>query len=342
MGRASASEITIEGERRSRPGSALFGRFRAALISYIGLVAVLVALCVFYSVTLPRFMTYENVINIAQTNAVMLIVAIGLMFPMISGGFDISTGGVLVLSGVVLGQLLVAGVPVAVAALISVAGGAAFGLCVNGLLIARVGLNFFVVTLGTMSITKSLALKVSNGESRGLYDQASLRSIGNGTVAGIPAPVIVACGVALIAAFVLRYTGFGRMVYALGGNEEASRVAGINTVAIKASVYAICSGCAALAGVIECGRLAAASPTTDTGIELQAAAAVLLGGAAFTGGSGTVLGSVLGVVFLGTIQNGLLLGSVSIYWQGAITGTVLIASVVVDRMRRVRTAKRTG
>jgi ribose transport system permease protein len=138
----------------------------------------------------------------------------------------------------------------------------------------------------------------------------------------------------VLAVVVTRYTGYGRMLYAVGGNQEAARLAGINVRMVRLSTYAISAGLAAFAGVIEAGRLAAASPDADQGIEFSAAAAALLGGTSFVGGIGSVIGTFLGVLFLGVLKNGLIISSISVYWQGVITGGVLFASVLIDRLRR--------
>jgi ribose transport system permease protein len=245
---------------------------------------------------------------------------------------------VLALSGVIVAKLLQAGVPTGVVMLIVVSAGVLFGALALGFPIARLGLSFFVVTLGALAFTRGLALVITNGSSIGLYEQSTLRTIGNGTVGTIPVPVIIAVAILIAALVVTRYTGYGRMIYAVGGNSEAARLAGINVVAIRLSAYALSAGLAALAGVMEAGRLAAAAPDTDQGIELTAAAAVLLGGTSFVGGQGGMFGTFLGVVFLGVLQNGLIIASISVYWQGVITGSVLFLSVLIDRFRRNRAA----
>ena len=161
-----------------------------------------------------------------------------------------------------------------------------------------------------------------------------LRSIGSGTMAGVPWPVVIAVTVLVLALVVTRYTGYGRMIYAVGGNEEAARLSGINTTAIRVSAYGICAGLAALAGTMEAGRLASASPDAQSGIALTAAAAVLVGGTSFVGGSGGMFGTFLGALFLGVVSNGLIISGTSAYWQGVISGTVLIIAVLIDRLRR--------
>lgn len=316
----------------------LASRSRSALMTYVGVGSVLVVFTLWLAATEPTFATYDNFINILNTNAVLLVAAIGLTIVLLVGGFDLSIGGVLALSGVLSAKLISAGLPAGVAIVLVVIGGAALGAVFNGVAIARLGLSFFVVTLGTASLFGGAALLITNGESQDLYSEPLLRSIGSGAIAGIPWPVVIAVIVLSLALLVTRYTGYGRMVYAVGGNEEAARLSGINTTAIRVSAYGICAGLAALAGVMEAGRLASAAPDAQSGIALTAAAAVLVGGTSFVGGSGGVFGTFLGALFLGVVSNGLIISGTSAYWQGVISGTVLIVAVLIDRLRRGRAA----
>jgi ribose transport system permease protein len=307
-----------------------------ALLSYLGVLTVLVILITFFSVNQSRFFTFANLWNVLDGSAILLIVSVGLTFTMLCGGFDLSLSGILALGGVVLWVLLDAGVPLWLAIPIVVLGGALFGAVVTGFTIAYLDVSFFVVTLGVLVATRGLASVITNGEVEGLYEEEGLRKIGNGRIGEISYPVIIALVVLLLAILVTRYTGYGRMVYAVGGNPEAARLAGINVRLVKLSTYSISAGLCAFAGVIEAGRLAAASPSADQGIEFSAAAAVLLGGTSFVGGIGSMLGTFLGVLFLGVLKNGLIISSISVYWQGVITGVVLFASVLIDRFRRRR------
>lgn len=311
-------------------------RSRSALMTYVGVGSVLVIFSLWLAATEPTFATYDNFVNILNTNAVLLVAAIGLTIVLLVGGFDLSIGGVLALSGVGTAKLISVGVPPGLAVVLVVPAGMVLGAFFNGVLIARLGLSFFVVTLGTASLFGGAALLISNGESQDLYSEPLLRSIGSGTVAGVPWPVVIAVTVLSLALIVTRYTGYGRMLYAVGGNQEAARLSGINTTAIRMSAYGICAGLAALAGVMEAGRLASAAPDAQAGIALTAAAAVLVGGTSFVGGSGGVFGTFLGALFLGVVSNGLIISGTSAYWQGIIAGTVLIVAVLIDRLRRRR------
>jgi ribose transport system permease protein len=297
---------------------------------------VLTLVVVVLSISEDQFLTPGNIINILETNSVLLVVAVGLTFVLLVGGIDLSLGGTMALTAVSMWGLLTAGVPAPLAACIVVVGAFTLGAAVNGLLIGWVGLSFLVVTIGTASVFRGIALLGSGGQSKSLFDETWLVELGSGRVLGIPILVIVSLSIFLLGVLVLRYTGYGRMVYAVGGNPEAARLAGMPVVTIRVSVYAISGGLAGMAAVLEAGRLTAASPTTATGIELTAGAAVLLGGTSFMGGRGTLLGTLLGVLFLGVLQNGLTLLGISPYWSGIVSGIVLIAAIFVDRLRTGR------
>ena len=313
-------------------------RLREATLQYIGVLSVLLILIVVFSLLQPQFHTWTNALNILQTNAVLLIVSVGLTFVLLVGGFDLSIGGVLALSGVFVAELLGQGVGTISALVIVVVGGILIGIVFNGYPIARLGANFFMITLGVSFATRGIALVITGGESKGLYENRLLRNIGNGQIGQFGYLIFISLGILALATVVTRYSGFGRMIYAVGGNSEAARLAGINVVWIRISAYAISAGLAAFAGFLEAGRLAAAAPDTDTGIEFTAAAAVLLGGTSFVGGVGTMFGTFLGVLFLGVLQNGLIISSISIYYQNVITGAVLVLSVLIDRFRQSRAA----
>jgi ribose transport system permease protein len=214
------------------------------------------------------------------------------------------------------------------------------GALTNGLLIGYFGVNFFIVTLGTLTITQGIALQITGGNDITMYNEKWLLQVANNNVFGFPILGLVGLAILILGILVLRYTGFGRMVYSVGGNPEAARLSGISVARVRLTTYAISAGLAALAGILEVGRLASSGPTTDTSIELTGAAAVLIGGVAFGGGIGTLLGTFLGVAFLGVLQSGLLISGISSYWQGIITGIVLIVSVTVDRMRARRASTR--
>lgn len=314
----------------------LFSRAHGSLGAYLGVGAVLVIAVIYLSVTQPTFGTWGNLLTILETNAALLILAVGLTFVLLVGGFDLSVGGMLALTGVLLAKLIEAGVSPYVAMVLVVLAATLLGLVTNGLLVGKIGLSFFVITLGTMSLFRGSALLLTDGESQGLYDVPQIKELGSGSLGGIPITVVIAVIVLVMAFLMTRYTGFGRMLYAVGGNPQAARIAGINVAAIRVAAYTICAGLAGLAGVLWTARLVSASPTAATGIELVAAAAVLLGGTSFAGGQGGMVGTLLGVLFLGVLGNGLTISQVSAFWQAVVTGIVLIIAVTLDWLRTRR------
>jgi len=315
----------------TRAGSA-WDRVRHGLDTYAGVGGVLVVLCVYLSFTQDIFFTWANWLTILEANAVVLVVAVGLTFVLLNGGIDLSLGGIMALCGVIMSELILNGWSTWVAILAVIALGTLCGV-LNGVLVGKVGLSFLVVTLGTGQAFRGIAQVRTGGQTQSLFEVSLIRRLNEGEFVGIPWLVWISLVVLGIGIFVLRYTGFGRMIYACGGNREAARLAGINVTAVSVSVFVIAGCLAGLASVMDSSRLLGASPTAATGIELTAAAAVLLGGTSFMGGRGTLLGTLLGVLFLGVLANGITLAGISPFWYGIVSGTVLIAAVLLDRIR---------
>ncbi|MEW2443705.1 ABC transporter permease [Micromonospora marina] len=319
--------------RQGRVASVPVG-IRALLTSqYIGVLGVLVIAVVVLALTQPLFLTADNFVNIASSQASLLVVAVGLTFVMLVGGIDLSIGGVMALGSIALWAMLGAGAPPVVAALLVVAGGLVVGGSTNGGLIGVAGLSFLVVTIGSASVFRGLANVWSGGQSQTVYTHSWLVKLGSGTWAGLPYLVWISMLVFAVSLLVLRYSGYGRMIYATGGNPEAARLAGIPTAAIRVSVYTISGGLAALAALMDTSRLTSANPNAGLGIELTAGAAVLLGGTSFMGGRGSVVGTLLGVLFLGVLSNGLVLAGISSFWGAVVSGAVLIVAIGIDRLR---------
>ncbi|MCY7300038.1 MAG: ABC transporter permease [Ilumatobacteraceae bacterium] len=316
----------------SRVGSSTWVRVRHALDTYAGVGGVLVLLCVYLSFTQDIFFTWNNWLTILEANAVVLVVAVGLTFVLLNGGIDLSLGGIIALSGVILSEMILNGWSTWLAILAVIALATLCGF-LNGVLIGKVGLSFLVVTLGTGQAFRGIAQVRTGGQTQSLFEVSLIRRINEGEVLGIPWLVWMSLAVLGIGILVLRYTGFGRMVYACGGNREAARLAGINVIAVSVSVFVIAGFLAGMASVMDSSRLLGASPTAATGIELTAAAAVLLGGTSFMGGRGTLLGTLLGVLFLGVLSNGITLAGISPFWHGIVSGIVLITAVLLDRIR---------
>jgi ribose/xylose/arabinose/galactoside ABC-type transport system permease subunit len=257
-------------------------------------------------------------------------------FVILTGGIDLSVGSLLALSGIILSKLFNGvGVPIVLSIVLTVLIAGVIGAGVNGVLIGRVGLSFFVVTLGTLSVYGGLVSIWSKTQTT-YISSSVLDGIGFGKGLGVPTPIWFMIGTFLIAFAVLRWTYFGRDVYAVGGNIEAARLSGINASRTIICVYGIAGLSAGLAGVIQAGRLGAASPLVGGDIPLNAAAAVLLGGTSFIGGIGGVTGTAVGVLFIGTLQNGLSISGVQSFWQEVVTGAILIAAVAFDKLQQNR------
>ena len=313
----------MTGLRARWSGLGALARRHGVLLVFVLLVAGMV-------VSKPTFGTYQNIINVLQQNSVIGIIACGMTFAIILGGFDLSVGSVTALSSVVGATLMIdlgaPGIPVGVAG--------AFAACLlvgaaNGWLIAYLGVNPFVATLGTMTVVRGLLYVATNASPR-FGVPYSFTTIGLGYWLGIPNPAILFLLVALMLGFVLHRTRFGHYVYAVGGNPSATAQMGVNTRRVRFAVYVLASACAALSGIILIGQTASATPQAALGYELTAIAAVIVGGASLGGGRGRMTGTIVGVFLLGVVANGLNLFGVSPFWQPVATGLILIAAVAFD------------
>ncbi|MFC8179312.1 ABC transporter permease [Rhodococcus sp. NPDC057297] len=300
-----------------------------------GVVVALVALIVVASITQPSFLTWSNLMNIVGANSVALMLAMGATFVIIAGGIDLSIVSMTAASGVVFGLLLQSGAPALVAVVGALAIGSALGI-LNGLLISRAGISFLVVTLGMASIAASLALLANGGSTVNVFDIpafAAVNTFATGKIGAIPIIALFDLAMILAAAGVLTYTRFGRSVFAVGSNREAARLNGINVKNVTAAVYAIAGLSAGIACLISVGRLTGASPQIDPALLNGVLAAVLIGGTSFSGGKGGIWGTVLGVVFLGVVQNAMTVADISSFWRQAVNGALLILAVGLGVLR---------
>jgi len=303
----------------------------------MGLIVVLIGLIVYVSLTEDAFLSQANITNILRTSAIPLVLAAGMTLVLLTAGVDLSVGAILGLSGVFYAQMAVdQDMPGFLALILTLILGAGLGLF-NGFLIGKVQMSFFVVTLGTLSLYRGVALLWRN-ESIDMYTKELPSFLGNDAIFDDTVPVgfVVALALYLFVALVLRYSVFGRSVYAVGGNREAAELSGIRAGGIVAWVYVISGMCAALGAVMLIGRTTISVATAGTGIELNVAAAVLLGGAALSGGVGSIWGTLLGVMFLQVLSNALDLAAVSGFWQQIVTGGILITAIYLDSFRSRR------
>jgi ribose transport system permease protein len=300
-------------------------------------IAVILA-CVFLSVATDSFATTKNLYNITRNITFVAIVALGMTFVIITGGIDLSVGSVLCLCSMVLAVTMHAGYGIEVGIAAAIATALIIG-AFNGILIAYLGFPPFVVTLGMLSIARSLAMVASNNTVVFQFgpDHDKLLALGGGAfVFGIANPVLYMIVLALITGFVLRWTKFGRHIFAIGGNEHAATLTGVPVRQIKVAVYMISALAAGLAGIIQTGWLGAVTTNLGNGMELQVIAATVIGGANLAGGMGTAFGAVVGAALIEVIRNSLGLLGINAFWQGVFIGGAILMAVLFDRLRNFR------
>ncbi|MCW3819042.1 ABC transporter permease [Micromonospora sp. DR5-3] len=313
------------------------GRWVSQVLGEAGIGVALAALVVFFLAFSPYFGTSGNVRDIMTQITINTILAVGMTFVILVGGIDLSVGSVIALCAVVAGTAMTdSGLPTAIAVpfaiLVSVVIGAITGF-VNGFVTERWAVPSFVVTLGMLYVARGAAQQYTGAAT--IYNlPPGLTKFGTATFAGLPAVFLVAIALVALAWFVLSRTVFGRLIYATGNNEEAVRLSGHRTSLIKVSCFVIGGACVGIAAIIYMARLGVASPILGQGYELNAIAAVVLGGASLAGGRGSVIGTLLGACLLGVLSNGLNLLGVSDFQRTMVTGAVIIVAVVLDAYRR--------
>ena len=319
------------------PTGSPLGRLRNAL-NEMTIVVAFVAIAFYLAVTTPTFLTTANILSILLATSLIGIVAIGETFVIITGGIDLSPGSVVAFSGVVSGLAMHAGsgVPLGIAAGIGV--GAVCGLF-NGIAVTVLNMSPFIVTLAVLAMARGLAFIVTGGNTVFGFDDA-FDNIGGGNLGPVPIAAIISLALFVVAHAVLAYTVFGSEVYAVGGNREASRLAGIPVGRTLLCVYVIAGTLAGIGGVVLTGRLDSAQPIAASGLELNAIAAVVIGGASLFGGKGSLVGTLLGVLIIGLINNGLTLSNVQPFWVQFIQGAVIFGAVLIDSLNQKRLLRR--
>ncbi len=303
-----------------------------------GVVIGFILLCVVISFATPAFATQKNILNLLRQSSIIGIIATGMTFVIISGSFDISVGAVAALSGAVTMKLITMGngVPVAIAVLAALGISAVVGL-INGIAVAKINVPSLIATMAMVSVVKGAMLMFTGGYpiTRTI---PVLDTIGNGYVAGIPIPVIIFAAAVAIAFVILTKTRFGRYVYSVGGNEEASKLNGINVDSYKIKVFVINAVLAALAGIVLVGRMGTASPVAGDGYDMDAIASVVIGGTSVAGGSGSVLKTVIGVLLMSVINNSFNLLGVDMYFQYIFKGLIILIAVGADSFSKKQMA----
>ena len=301
---------------------------------------VFIAICLILALATPNFFKPDNLMNIVRQSSFRAIVAVGMTFVILTAGIDLSVGGVIALSGVAGSLVLVhPGLPVPLAIALGIGAGVAVGTALgafNGLAITRFYLPPFIATLAMWFIAGrdgGLAFLITSGQP--VFNlPPSFLFVGAGDVLGIPVPVIIMVVIVAAGHFALTRTTFGRYVYAVGGNEEAARLSGINVRRVLMTVYVISGMLSGLTGMILAGRLASGDPKTGVGQELDVIAAVVVGGTSLFGGRGTILGTVVGALIIGVLNNGLNLLNISSYWQPVVKGGVILVAVMIDQVTK--------
>lgn len=299
------------------------------LLEY-GIYIAFILLCVVLTVANENFLTVNNIMNILRQISINGIIAVGMTFIIITGAIDLSPGSVLAFSSIVACDFAHPGqYPLIVSIIIGVGIGLICGL-VNGFIISKGKVVPFIVTLGMMTIARGLTLVYKSGKAV-INLSNSYNNIGGGYILGIPIPVIILIVVIVIANFILKYTKFGRHVYAIGGNEVSAEVSGLNINKIKILVYGIAGTLTGLAGIILSSRVMAGTVVAGQGYELDAIAAVVIGGTSLTGGKGTIKGTVIGALIIGVMNNGLDLINIPSYYQQIVKGVVIVGAVYFDK-----------
>jgi erythritol transport system permease protein len=315
----------------------------------------LIVIIAVFSFLSPNYFTLSNLLIMSSQVAIYGILSVGMLLVILNGGIDLSVGSVLALSGVVAGAMMQgveldwAGVilypPVWAVVMLTIAAGGGVG-ALNGVLIAIFKVPPFVATLGVMYVARGVALLMTNGLTyNNLRGAAELGNtgfdwLGFNRIAGVPISVIVLASIAILAGLMLSRAAFGRWLYASGGNERAAELSGVPTRRVKITVYTVSGALAAIAGLVLSSQLTSAGPTAGTTYELTAIAAVVIGGAALTGGRGTVRGTMLGAFVIGFLSAGLVIIGVSSYWQTVFTGAVIVLAVLMNSIQYGRGGRR--
>jgi ribose transport system permease protein len=307
-----------------------------AILRELGIGLALIILVLLFSLTTKHFLTASNITNILTQVTINLVLAVGMTFVILIGGIDLSVGSVLAFCAVVAGTVLTypglnTGMAVTLATLSAIAAGMAVGIF-NGVVSAWWKLPSFIVTLGTLNIARGAALQLTNAST--IYSFPSgFNAFGSLAVGGVPVLFIIAVGLVAAGWIVLKKTVFGRILYGLGNNEEAVRLAGHDVFFYKVAAFTICGATVGIGAMIYMARLNIASPIIGIGFELNAIAAVVIGGTSLNGGRGTIVGTFLGACVIGVLANGLILLGLTDFIRQMITGVVIIVAVVLDRYR---------
>ncbi|MEZ9230845.1 ABC transporter permease [Vibrio amylolyticus] len=337
-----ANLTQVEEKSENKPFSECLASFSGTdtyqrILAFASLIILLIA----FSIASPNFMQTSNMLAILQATSVNGVLAIAATLVIITGGIDLSVGTLMTFTAVIAGVVLTyMGLPLPLGVIAAIGAGALCGL-LSGTFIAKMKIPPFIATLGMMLILKGLSLVISGARPIYFNDTPGFDEISRGSLIGelipsipIPNGVVVLFLVALVAAFVLSRTVLGRYTFAIGSNEEAVRLSGVNVDRWKMAIYALAGGICGIAGILIASRLNSAQPALGLGYELEAIAAVVIGGTSLAGGRGTIIGTLIGALIMAVLTNGLRVLSVDQEWQTVITGAIIILAVYADMMRR--------
>jgi ribose transport system permease protein len=316
----SVPTVKKEDKKMSSNWMSIIEKYRVLLI--------FIVLCLIAGILSDVFFTMNNVMNVLRQVSIVAIIASGMTLVILIAGIDLSVGAVMAFSGAILAGVLTAGLPLPVAILAALGIGLLFGIF-NGFVVANFGVPSFIVTLATMVIARGMTLVYTNGYPL-VISHETYRYVGSGNFLGIPIPIIIMFFIFGFMYWMLKYTSFGRYIYAIGGNEETAVLSGINVKRIKIAVFGLAGLLSALSATIYTSRLMSAQPNAGTGIELDAIAAVIIGGTSLAGGRGGVTGTLIGALIMGVLDNVLNLMNVSPFYQSIAKGFVILIAVLVD------------
>lgn len=303
------------------------------VVTKLGPLLALIVLVIFVTFLNPSFISATNLLNLLRQVSTNALIAFGMTFVIITGGIDLSVGSTLALSSALTAGMIVSGLDPVLAMIVGVGIGFVLG-AVNGLLITKGKMAPFIATLATMTIFRGLTLVFTDGKPiTGIGDSFIFKFMGRGYLFGIPFPVVLTLICFAVLFMLLHKMTFGRKTFAIGGNEKAAYIAGIKSDRIKVMIYAISGMMASISGIIITSRLNSAQPTAGTSYEMDAIASVVLGGTSLSGGRGRIVGTLIGALIIGTLNNGLNLLGVSSFYQQVVKGIVIIIAVLIDRKK---------
>lgn len=316
--------------KKSLPG--IFQPFVTYFKTNYGVLIGFVALCLILTFTTDSFFKMSNIINVLRQVSINGIIAVGITCVILIGGIDLSVGSIVGASGTLAVMLIMKGVPLPLALLAGVLSGALFGF-INGYVIAKTGMPYFIVTLATQTVVRGIGYIFTDGYPI-TSDSKVFNDLGNGYVGPIPVPVIIMVVILIIFAILLSKTRFGRHMYAVGGNREAARFSGVDVKKVQMIVFTLSGVLSAIAGIILAARLNSGQPTVGVGFEGDAIAASVLGGVSFAGGVGTIGGTLIGILIIGVLNNGMNLLKISFYYQLVSKGLVILGAVYFDTVKK--------